>query len=390
MSEPATGPDLRDDGAPLAGVRVVEFGHYIAAPAATQVLRDLGAEVVKVEPPLGDQARSIGAYGEGIVLAYNRGKRSVRLDLKLPDDRAAALRLVADADVVVQNLRAGAMARLGLGVADLVAVRPDLVHLSVTGFPSDSPSANRAGLDIAAQAESGIMDLTGERDRDPQRVGFPVADVGASYAVVQAVLAGLFRRERTGRGCVGEVSLLETAVHMQAAMWGEWHVTGQEPRRKGNGQATVAPAADVVDTRDGRVVVSAYAPEHFRRLCTFLDKEWMLTDPRFMDNPARVQHRAELLAEVGSVLGTLSTQECVTRLGDLGLVAAAVRTYADVAASADVEAGDLVVRATDPDGRSFPVPGLPFRIEGLSAPADHTVPRSGEHTDDVLGRGGEG
>ncbi len=366
--------------APLEGIRVVEFGHYIAAPAATQVLRDLGAEVVKVEPPAGDQARSIGAYGDGIVLAYNRGKRSERLDLRSGEGRTRALALVRDADVVVQNLRAGAMQRLGLGVADLLAVRPDLVHLSVTGFPQAGPSADRAGLDIAAQAESGIMGITGTADGDPQRVGFPIADVGASYAVVQAVLAGLFRRERTGLGCVGEVSLLEAAVHMQAAMWGEWHASGQEPRRKGNGQATVAPAADVVATRDGQVVLSAYTADHFERLCDFLGKPWLVTDPRFADNPARVRHRAALLAEVSEVLGLLTTQECVTRLGDLGLVVAAVRTYADVAASPDLEASGLMVRGTGPAGDPFVVPGLPFRLAGVTGAADHRVPALGEHT----------
>lgn len=366
--------------APLEGVRVVEFGHYIAAPAATQILRDLGADVVKVEPPSGDQARSIGAYGEGIVLAYNRGKRSVRLDLRSETDRTRALALVRDADVVVQNLRAGAMQRLGLGVADLLAVRPDLVHLSVTGFPQAGPSAERAGLDIAAQAESGVMGITGTADGDPQRVGFPIADVGASYAVVQAVLAGLFRRERTGLGCVGEVSLLEAAVHMQAAMWGEWHVSGHEPHRKGNGQASVAPAADVIATRDGRVVLSAYTTEHFGRLCDFLGKPWLVTDPRFADNPARVRHRAALLEEISDVLDRLTTQECVTRLGDLGLVVAAVRTYADVAASPDLEASGLMVRGTDPAGGSFVVPGLPFRLAGVDARADQRVPAPGEHT----------
>ena len=387
MEHAATGtapedePD-RADAEPLAGIRVLEFGHYIAAPAATQVLRDLGADVVKVEPPAGDQARSIGAYGEGIVLAYNRGKRSVALDLRTDEGRRRALALVRGADVVVQNLRAGAMERLDLGVARLQEERPDLVHVSVTGFPQASPSAGRAGLDIAAQAESGIMGITGTADGEPQRVGFPIADVGASQAVVQAVLAGLFRRERTGQGFVAEVSLLEAAVQMQAAMWGEWHVSGAEPHRKGNGQATVAPAADVVTTRDGQVVLSAYTVEHFARLCDFLGKPGLVTDPRFVDNPSRVAHRRALLVEVEEVLGRLTTQECVDQLGELGLVVAAVRTYADVAASPDVGASGLMVHATGPGGDELTVPGLPFRMTGLAPPTDQRVPAAGEHTDE--------
>ena len=371
---------------PLDGIRVIEFGHYIAAPAATQMLADLGADVVKVEPPTGDQARSIGAYGEGIVLAYNRGKRSVILDLKDSTQREMALDLVGSADVVVQNLRAGVMERLGLGSDELAATNPGLIHVGVSGFSPKGPSAARAGLDIAAQAESGLMSVTGEGDGDPQRVGFPIADVGASYAVVQVVLAGLFRRERTGEGGHAEVSLVDVAIHMQSALWGEWHTSGAEPRRKGNGQATVAPAADVVATADGEIVLSAYTAEHFSRLCQFLDKPWIIDDPRFADNRARVTHRTELLAEISDVLRHLTTEECVSRLGRLGLVAAAVKTFADVKASPDTRASEVLVTAQDTAGKCFVVPGLPFDLDGVSAQADLSVPSPGADTEAVCGR----
>jgi crotonobetainyl-CoA:carnitine CoA-transferase CaiB-like acyl-CoA transferase len=362
---------------PLTGIRVVEFGHYIAAPAATQLLSDLGAQVIKVEPPSGDQARGIGAYGEGIVLAYNRGKRSVVLDLKQDADRDTALALVAGADVVVQNLRAGALARFGLGPDDLRARHPRLVYVSVSGFPANGPSAGRPGLDIAGQAESGLMSVTGEQDGDPLRVGFPIADVAASYAVVQAVLAALLRRERTGSGGVAEVSLLEAAIHLQSAMWGEWHVTGQEPRRKGNGQATVAPAADLVHTADGTIVVSAYTPAHFARLCTLIGREWMLEDPRFADNPSRVAHRPALLAEISQALGGLKTAECLALLAEHGIVAAQVRGYEDVAAAADVLAGGVLTTGVDPAGARYPVPSLPFTLDGVAPAPDRVVPRTG-------------
>jgi crotonobetainyl-CoA:carnitine CoA-transferase CaiB-like acyl-CoA transferase len=365
---------------PLADVRVVEFGHYIAAPAATQLLSDLGAEVIKIEPPTGDQARGIGAYGEGIVLAYNRGKRSVVLDLKRDDDKNTAMKLIAEADVVVQNLRAGTLARLGLGPEALRTTHPRLVYVSVSGFPTNGPSARRAGLDIAGQAESGLMSVNGEQDGDPLRVGFPIADVAASYAVVQAVLAALLRRERTGEGGVAEVSLLDAAIHLQSAMWGEWHVTGQEPRRKGNGQATVAPAADLVRTADGTIVVSAYTPEHFTRLCRLIDKEWMLEDPRFADNPSRVANREDLLAEISAALGVLRTEECLSRLAEHGIVAAAVRTYRDVAEAADVRASGVLTTGIGPDGGRYAIPSLPFTLDGVAPSADRPVPRPGAHT----------
>lgn len=368
---------------PLAGIRVVEFGHYIAAPAATQLLADLGAEVVKVEPPTGDQARGIGAYGEGIVLAFNRGKKSVVLDLTSGDDRNAAKRLISEADVVVQNLRAGAMARRGLGPDDLVPVRERLVYVSVSGFSSKGPSASRAGLDIAAQAESGLMSINGEQDGDPLRVGFPIADVAASYAVVQAVLAALLRRERTGRGAVVEVSLVDAMIHMQSAMWGEWHTSGQEPRRKGNGQATVAPAADLIRTADGAIVLSAYTPEHFARLCELMGKSWMIEDPRFADNPSRVAHRDVLLAEISQAFGAVPTDECLAALADRGLVAAAVRTYGEVAASADTRASSILTTGVSPDGERYPIPSLPFSLDGVDPAPGRAVPKAGADNDEL-------
>ncbi|WP_395105409.1 CaiB/BaiF CoA transferase family protein [Actinomadura sp. SCN-SB] len=366
---------------PLAGIRVVEFGHYIAAPAATQLLSDLGAEVIKVEPPDGDQARGIGAYGEGIVLAFNRGKRSVVLDLRRAEDRSTALSLIAEADVVVQNLRAGALARFGLGPDDLRSAYPRLVYVSVSGFSPKGPSAHRPGLDIAAQAESGLMSINGEHDGDPLRVGFPIADVAASYAVVQAVLAALLRRERTGEGGVAEVSLLDAAIHLQSAMWGEWHVSGREPRRKGNGQATVAPAADLVRTADGTIVLSAYTPDHFARLCRLIDKTWMLDDPRFADNPSRVANREALLSEISQALGVLPTEKCLALLADHGIVAAAVRTYGEVAEAADVRAGGILTTGIGPDGDRYAIPSLPFTLDGVAPAADRAVPRPGAHSD---------
>ncbi|WP_199434508.1 CaiB/BaiF CoA transferase family protein [Qaidamihabitans albus] len=366
---------------PLAGIRVVEFGHYIAAPAATQLLADLGAEVVKVESPTGDQARGIGAYGEGIVLAFNRGKRSVALDLTRDDDKRVALRLIAEADVVVQNLRAGTMARHGLGAGDLVPDHPRLVYVSVSGFSSKGPSASRAGLDIAAQAESGLMSINGEQDGDPLRVGFPIADVAASYAVVQGVLAALLRRERTGQGGVIEVSLLDAMIHMQSAMWGEWHASGQEPRRKGNGQATVAPAADLIHTADGTIVLSAYTPDHFARLCELMGKTWMLEDPRFADNPARVAHRDVLLAEISEAFGTARTDECLAALADRGIVAAAVRTYREVAAASDTRSSGILTTGVSPDGERYPIPSLPFSLDGVDPAPDRAVPKVGADTD---------
>ncbi|MET0310435.1 MAG: CoA transferase, partial [Burkholderiaceae bacterium] len=234
--------------APLAGVRVIDLGQYIAGPGAAMALAELGADVIKVEPPGGDQARGIGRYGESMVRAYNRGKRSIALDLKSPAGRDVALRLIGRSDVVIQNLRPGVAARLGLGPEDVRALHPRVIYLSISGFAGNGPSRDRPGYDIAAQAESGLMSVTGEPGGAPQKVGVPVVDAAAAQLGAQAVLAALYGRERSGVGETLEVSLLETALHLQAATWCEYLGGGPEPTRIGNGQPHNAPAADVVAT----------------------------------------------------------------------------------------------------------------------------------------------
>lgn len=370
---------------PFAGIRVVEFGQYIAVPAATQTLLDLGAEVIKIESPHGDASRHIGQLGVGIVRAHNRGKESVALDLRASDDWQVAHELVLGADVVVQNLRYGALAALGLGPEHMRAEKPSLVYVSVTGFPPGTPSEHRSGLDIAAQAESGIMSLTGERHGDPQRVGFPVVDAATGYSVAQAVMAGLFQRERTGEGMTAHVSLLQVAIHLQSPMWGEWSVAGRMPLRKGNGQEAMAPAADLVATADGMVMLSAYVQSHFRRLCETVGHPEWADDPRFSTNAARRAHRAELLDLLHGVFRRWTTAVCVRRLGDAGVVIAEVRDYAAVRDAPDVVAAGLLVDAVDEDGGHFRVPSLPFSIEGHTPPVGARVPKVGEHREQSAG-----
>ena len=370
---------------PLAGIRVVEFGQYIAVPAATQVLLDLGADVVKVESTRGDASRHIGAHGVGIVRAYNRGKESISLDLRGEEGLRVARDLILGADVVVQNLRHGALAALGLGPDEMRRERPGLVYVSVSGFPPGTPSQHRSGLDIAAQAESGIMSLTGEAERDPQRVGFPLVDASAGHAVVQAVMTGLFQRERTGEGLTSSVSLLNVAVHIQSAMWGEWSAGGKMPVRKGNGQAAMAPAADLVATADGTVMLSAYTQIHFRKLCDVLGHPEWVHDERFSDNAARLVNRAALLDLLHDVMGRWTSAECVKRLGDAGLVVAEVRDYAAVRDAADVVGGGLLVEEVDENGEPFAIPGMPFSIAGYDPPTGRRVPNVGEHSERFAG-----
>lgn len=373
---------------PLAGVRVIDLGQYIAGPGAAMALVELGASVTKVEPLSGDQARHIGRYGESMIRAYNRGKQSIALDLRSEAGREVALRLMEQSDVVIQNLRPGAVEKLGLGPAEVRARLPRLIYLSIAGFPRQGPSHARPGYDIAAQAESGLMAVTGEPDGLPQKVGVPVVDAAAAQLGAQAVLAALYGREKTGQGATLEVSLLETALHLQAATWCEYLGGAPEPTRMGHGQPHNAPAAEIVATRDGHVVLSAYAEDHWKRFCRSVGREALATDPRFASNALRVAHRAELRAVLQECLSGYSSEECVRLLGDHQIVVGAVRRYRDVLASADVAASGIVVQAPSTGEGSYRALGLPYRLDDAPRAAPPAAPACGADGTQVLAQAG--
>ncbi len=383
MNLPASqGPDR----APLAGLRVVEFGQYIAVPAAGQMLRDLGADVIKVEPATGDPARYNGwakdLYGP-MFMPYNRGKRSVVLDLSSAEGKNAAFKLASGADVVLQNARPGAMARAGVAPDQLRAAAPRLVVATVTGYGAGSAFAERSGLDIAAQAESGMMSINGAAGGPPIRVGFALVDVMTSQMVGNAVLAALVRRGVTGEGACIDISLLDVATSAMAYPWAEYALQGRMPLRSGNGQVSAAPAADVVATADGAVVVSAYIDAHFCRLAEAVGQPDLATDPRFASNAARVANRQAMLAALAEAFATHKTVELCERLGRAGIVIAAVRNFDQVRQGANGVAPGLFLQVASPGQGAFEIPGLPFRMDGQPGAPTH-VPAVGEHTAEVL------
>ncbi len=371
---------------PLLGLRVVEFGQYIAVPAAGQLLRDLGADVIKVEPATGDPARRAGWSRDdfGPMFApYNRGKRSIVLDLSTAAWRRCAFDLAVGADVVLQNARPGAMARAGIAPEQLRAAAPHLVVATVTGYGVDSAFALRSGLDIAAQAESGMMSINGAAGGSPTRVGFAVVDVMTSQAVANAVLAALVRRAIDSSGASIEVALVDVATASMAYPWAEYALQEQMPTRTGNGQPTAAPAADVITTADGAVVVSAYVDAHFQRLAAAVGSSDLAADPRFLTNASRVAHRQPLLEALGRAFAPFKTAELCELLGGVGVVVAAVRNFDQVRAGANGVSPGLFLKMIAPAGNAFELPGSPIRINGRP-PAATTLPAIGEHTEQVL------
>lgn len=371
--------------APLEGVRVVEFGQFIAGPAAAQALCDLGADVVKVEPVEGDAARRVAWSRDDVgplFAPYNRGKRSVVLDLA-GAGRADALALATQADVVISNARPGAMDRAGLSTSVLRAANPRLIVATVTGYGPDTPMADWPGFDIAAQAESGMMSLNGDPDRPPARVGFLVVDVMTAHAVTTAVLAALVRRGARGVGAEITVSLLDVAVEAMAYTWSQYALEGTLPVRRGSGQPHVAPAADVLPAADGAVVVTAYLDAHFVRLARAIDRPALAADPRFATNAARVAHRDALIAELSEAFRRFDAVSLCGRLAAAGIVAAPVRTLDTVRAAPHGVSPGLFVPLRSPAAGGFEVPARPYAMDGLP-PVPTRLAALGEHTDEVL------
>src|SRR5438477_2709117 len=291
------------DASPLAGVRVVDLSRVLAGPYATMTLADLGADVVKVEHPVGgDETRSWGppyAGGESAYyLSVNRGKRSVALDLKDADGLELALELCARADVVVENFRPGGAARLGVGYDAVRARRADTVYCSISGFGRREPR-DRPAYDFVVQAESGLMSITGEPDGEPTKVGVALVDVLAGLNAATAILAALHRRNVTGEGDRVEVSLLDTAFAALVNVGTNALLTGEEPQRYGNAHPSIVPYQPF-RAADGWVAVAAANDGLYWRLCTAIGRPELADDERYATNDARVRNRESLVAELGA------------------------------------------------------------------------------------------
>jgi crotonobetainyl-CoA:carnitine CoA-transferase CaiB-like acyl-CoA transferase len=377
---------------PLTGVRVAEFGQFIAAPGAAMMLADLGADVIKVEALRGDSARRFDGTGaqSPMFLAYNRGKRAIALDLRKPGGVEAARRLALSCDVVLHNARPGSMESLGLDAATLRAAKPSLIHASVTGFGTRGPSRLRPGLDIAAQAESGMMSIMGEAGGAPLKAGFTVIDAATALATANAILAALFRHARTSAGETIEISLLSVGIQLQAQIWAEYQCSGVLPVRSGNSQPKAAPAADVIAVSDGHLVLSAYLDEHWARLCEAIGQPQLAHDPRFSSNALRVQHRPAMLAILHDALRAYSGEEARALLERHQVVVGVVRDYRQVERSEDVLASGLLQAVGDGFGGQISLPGLPFTMASLPPAAASAVPRLGQHTAEVLSELGYG
>ena len=366
---------------PLEGLKVVELARILAGPWAGQTLSDLGAEVIKVEAPQGDDTRRWGPpwievegdRSAAYFHACNRGKKSVTADFRTPEGLALTRALIAGADVVIENFKVGGLARYGLDYDSLKAENPRLVYCSITGFGQDGPYANRAGYDFLIQGMSGIMDLTGDPDGQPQKIGVAFTDIFTGLYSVIAIQAALAAREKTGQGQHIDMALMDCATGVLANQAMNFLATGDAPRRLGNAHPNIAPY-QVFSASDGDLILAVGNDGQFRRACKVLGLDALADDPRFVTNGARVANRAALTDAMAAAFAAWDRDAVLAALEAATVPAGPINRVDQVFADPQVIARGLRI---DPDG----VPGLrsPMRFSHSPLKLDRRAPVLGEH-----------
>jgi formyl-CoA transferase len=371
---------------PLDGLVVLDLSRVLAGPYCTMILGDLGADVIKVEHPDGDDTRRWGppfAAGESAYyLAVNRNKRSVVADLKTPAGRELVRRIARQADILVENFRPGTLDRLGLGLDLLRAENPRLITLTISGMGATGPDAERPGYDFIVQALGGLMSITGPAAGAPSKVGVAVVDLTTGMLAANAILAALYARERTGAGQHIETSLLESQVAWLANVASAYLVTGEAPVRHGNAHPTIVPYQTFrgVD-RDFALGVGNDA--QWQRLCTAIGRPELADDARFRTNPDRVRHREELTTLLESHFAAAPAGEWVARIREAGVPAGPVRTIPEVLEDPQVHAREMVVRVPHPSIGELRLIGIPCKFSVTPAAIRRPPPLLGEHTTEV-------
>lgn len=363
--------------APLEGLKVIELARILAGPWAGQTLSDLGAEVIKVESPAGDDTRQWGPpfieREEDTTAAYfhscNRGKRSVVADFRTAEGQELVRRLVADADILIENFKLGGLAKYGLDYESLSKVNPRLIYCSITGFGQTGPYAHRAGYDYIIQGMSGLMSITGDPDGQPQRVGVAVTDLFTGLYSVSGILAALYQRERTGRGQHVDMALLDCAVSITANQAMNYLATGTPPGRTGNYHPNLTPY-QVFDCADGFIIIATGNDSQYRRLCRILGLDDMAEAPDFLTNADRVKNREEMIARLMARTRERTKADLLAACEAEGVPAGPINDMAEVFEDPQVQARGMRIA---PEG----IPGVrsPFRFSDAELSLDRASPK---------------
>lgn len=376
----------------LSGVRVLDLSRVLAGPWATQMLGDLGAEIVKVEKPgEGDDTRGWGPpwHGPeerrraGYYLCANRNKRSVTIDMATAQGRDLILRLADQSDILVENFKRGGLARYGLDYAALKDRNPRLIYCSVTGFGQDGPDADKPGYDLMIQAMSGFMSITGDEEGPPRRMGVAMIDLTTGMNAAAAILAALYQRERTGRGQHIDIALFDVAMAGLGNQALNYLVSGVAPGRTGNAHPNVVPYQPF-ETADGWMIVAVGNDGQFARLAALIGRDDLAADPRYATNAARVENRDALIPVVAEAMRTRPTAEWMMLLAGQKIPYGPINTIAEAFAEPQARHRGLSGLAADPAGIEVPWVASPLRLADSPRPEPSPPPLLGEHTEEIL------
>ena len=376
--------------APLDGLRVLDVTQVMAGPYCAMLLCDMGADVIKVEPPAGDSSRRMaGAKGaeSAAFNAVNRGKRGVVVDLKTDGGRDVVARLATTADVLVENYRPGVMAKLGLDYATLAAVNPRLIYASISGYGQTGPAARKGGFDLVAQGVSGLMSVTGEPGRPPAKVGVPLTDLGAALFAVCGILAALHHRERTGAGQVLDTALVDAGVALSVWEATELFSSGSVPGPLGSAHRMSAPY-QAIRCADGFITLGAANDRIFERLAHLLGHPEWIDDERFAVDGKRVRNRAVLADAIEAVTATRSRSYWLERLEAHDIPCGPINTYREVMSDPQVQAREMVLETEHPTLGRIRTLGTPIKLGSTPLVPGRPAPRLGQHTDEVLQEAG--
>jgi len=387
---------MTDQPGALSGIRILDLSRVLAGPFCTQMLADMGAEVIKVERPgVGDETRTWGppyvqdADGEDTTesayyLCANRNKRSVTVNFSRPEGVALVKRLLAHCDVLVENFKVGGLAKFGLGYEQLKDEFPDLVYCSITGFGLTGPYAQRPGYDMMAQGMGGLISITGEPDRLPSKVPVAINDIMTGMYTAVAMLSALRHRDRTGEGQQIDVGLLDVQVSWLANVASNYLIGGKIPRRLGTAHPNTVPY-QVFPTEDGFIIIAANNDGQFERFCRAADAEHLRDDPRFASNALRSENREALIPMVESIARTRTTAAWMEILESGGVPCAPVNTVDQVFADPQVQARGMQISMEHPlAGDAVSLVGSPVKLSGTPVSYRRAPPTLGQHTDEVL------
>ena len=372
---------------PLKGIRVLDLTRILAGPYATMILRDLGAEVIKIEQPgVGDEARDFGPFKNDFSLYFmsvNRGKKSITLNLKSPRGKELFLELVKGSDLLVENFRPGTMEKLGLDYESLKTHHPSLLYAACSGFGQTGPYATRGAYDMIIQGMGGIISITGEPDRPPVRVGTSIGDITSALFTAIGILSALRHRDQTGEGQLIDVGMLDCQVAILENAMVRYFSTGDIPRPLGRRHPAITPF-EIFESADSYVVIAIGNNELWRKFCEHVDHPELIDDERFHTNALRTENHESLFPILAEIMCRRTTDEWVEALEAIGVPCGPVNTVDKVANDPQVLARDMIAEVEHDTTGTVQIPGIPIKLSETPGQIDAPAPNLGEHTSEIL------